>query len=150
MEYSIRRCEERDLTRLVELCGKHAEFEKANYNSTGKKQLLKSVILADMPKLFCYVIEINDKPEGYFSYTFDFSTWDAKPFLYLDCLYIEPDFRGFGIGEKVFEHLRAIAKENECINIQWQTPDFNETAIKFYNRIGGTGKNKVRFFIDMQ
>jgi GNAT superfamily N-acetyltransferase len=63
-------------------------------------------------------------------------------------LYLESEFRGQGIGEVVFEKLKEIAKQNDCINIQWQTPVFNERAIKFYNRIGGTGKDKVRFFID--
>jgi GNAT superfamily N-acetyltransferase len=149
MEYIIRKCEEKDLTELVELCGKHANFEQANYSAVGKILLLKNALFVDTPKLYCFVIENKSKLEGYFTYTFDFSTWDAKAFMYLDCLYLEPNFRGFGIGEIIFENLRFIAQQNNCINIQWQTPIFNERAIKFYNRIGGIGKEKVRFFIDL-
>ena len=148
MEFIIRECKERDLTELVELCRKHSEFEQANYDSTGKETLLKKSIFLDRPKLFCSVIESSNKLQGYFSYTFDYSTWDAKTFLYLDCLYLELSFRGQKIGEIVFDKLKEIAKQNDCVNIQWQTPIFNEKAIKFYNRIGGTGKEKVRFFID--
>ena len=133
---------------MVELCVKHSEFEQANYNPTGKADLLKKALFTDNPKLYCSVIESNNKLQGYFSYTFDYSTWDAQTFLYLDCLYLEPEFRGKKIGEVVFEKLKEIAKQNDCVNIQWQTPIFNERAIKFYNRIGGTGKDKVRFFID--
>lgn len=150
MEYIIRECEENDLTELVELCGKHSDFEQSIYNSTGKEILLKNAIFSDSPKLFCSVIESNNKLQGYFSYTFDYSTWDAQTFLYLDCLYLEPAFRGLRIGEIVFDKLKEIAKQNDCINIQWQTPIFNDRAIKFYNRIGGTGKDKMRFFIDMR
>ena len=150
MEYIIRECEEKDLTELVELCGKHSAFEQANYNPTGKETLLKNALFSDKPKLFCSIIESNNKLQGYFSYTFDYSTWDAQTFLYLDCLYLEPEFRGLRIGEIVFEKLKGIAKLNACINIQWQTPIFNDRAIKFYNRIGGTGKDKMRFFIDIQ
>lgn len=148
MEYIIRKCIEKDLPELVELCGKHSEFEQANYNSAGKEELLKNALFSDTPKLFCSVIEVNNKLQGYFSYTFDYSTWDAQTFLYLDCLYLEPEYRGQRIGEVVFGKLRKIAKQNGCVNIQWQTPIFNERAIKFYNRIGGTGKEKVRFLID--
>jgi ribosomal protein S18 acetylase RimI-like enzyme len=150
MEYIIRKCTENDLPTLVELCQKHADYEQATFDKTGKEALLKRAIFSDSQKLSCYVIEGNNKLGGYFSYTFDFSTWDANFFLYLDCLYLEPEFRGLRIGEKVFEMLKEIAKQNDCINIQWQTPVFNERAIKFYNRIGGTGKDKVRFFIDTQ
>ena len=150
MEYIIRKCEAKDLPALVELCGKHAAFEQADYTLIGKQELLRNAILADVPKLFCFVIESDSKLEGYFSYTFDYSTWDAQTFLYLDCLYLEPAFRGLRIGEIVFNNLKEIAKINNCINIQWQTPIFNNRAIKFYNRIGGIGKDKVRFFINIQ
>jgi ribosomal protein S18 acetylase RimI-like enzyme len=148
MEYIIRECTEKDMPNLVELCGKHSEFEQTNYDPNGKENLLKKAIFSDTPKLFCSVIESNNNLQGYFTYTFDYSTWDAKTFLYLDCLYLEPEFRGQRIGDIVFEKLKAIANQNDCVNIQWQTPIFNERAIKFYNRIGGTGKDKVRFFID--
>lgn len=147
MEYIIRECTKKDLPKLVELCGKHSEFEQANYNRNGKEILLKNAIFSDRPKLYCYVIEISNILQGYFSYTYDYSTWDAQTFLYLDCLYLEPEFRGYRIGEVVFEKLKEIAKKNNCVNIQWQTPVLNERAIKFYNRIGGKGKDKVRFFI---
>jgi ribosomal protein S18 acetylase RimI-like enzyme len=149
MEYIIRECEENDLPVLVELCGKHSDFEKANYNPVGKEILLKNAIFSDKPKLFCSVIESNNKVQGYFSYTFDYSTWDAQIFLHLDCLYLESEFRGLRIGEIVFAKLKVIAKLNDCINIQWQTPIFNERAIKFYNRIGGIGKDKMRFYMNL-
>ena len=148
MEYVIRDCTEKDLPALVDLCGKHSEYEQADYDPTGKEKLLKNAMFSNVPKLFCSVIEANSKLQGYFSYTLDYSTWDAQMFLYLDCLYLEPEFRGQRIGEIVFEKLRGIAAQNNCMNIQWQTPVFNEGAIKFYNRIGGTGREKVRFFID--
>jgi ribosomal protein S18 acetylase RimI-like enzyme len=150
MDYIIRKLEEKDLATLVELCKNHAEYEQATYKSIGKEKQLKNAIFSENPKLYCCVIDSGTELVGYFSYTFDFSTWDAQTFLYLDCLYLEPTFRGLRIGEIVFYKLKEIAKLNDCINIQWHTPIFNDRAIKFYNRIGGTGKNKIRFFIDIQ
>ena len=149
MDYIIRQLEEKDLGTLVELCKNHAEYEQSIYDSNEKEQLLKNAIFDQNPKLYCYVIEIGTELAGYFSYTFDFSTWNAQTFLYLDCLYLEPNFRGLKIGEKIFKKLIQIGQENKCVNIQWQTPIFNERAIKFYNKIGATGKDKRRFFIEL-
>jgi ribosomal protein S18 acetylase RimI-like enzyme len=147
MEYIIRPCKEDDLAQLVMLCQKHAEYERAEFNADEKEALLEEALFAEDAKLFCFVVEINQQVAGYFSYTFDFSTWDAKRFLYLDCLYLDDHCRGHGIGEEVIRKLKEIALQENCVNIQWQTPTFNERAIKFYNRIGGIGKEKMRFTI---
>lgn len=149
MEYITREIQEIDLPRLIELCKNHADYEQASYDTTGKLDLLKNVLFSYSKRLYCFVVEYHSQLIGYYSYTFDFSTWDAKTIMYLDCLYVEPDFRGMKIGEQIFENLREIATLNNCVNIQWQTPAFNERAIKFYKRIGGTGKDKIRFFINL-
>ena len=150
MEYIIRNVLETDLPTLVGLCQKHSEYERTPYNPKGKKDLLKMALFNNNPKLFCLIVESGNKAVGYATYTFDFSTWHAKSFLYMDCLYLEPDIRNFGIGELIIEKLKQIAVDNGCVNIQWQTPTFNERAIKFYNRIGADGKDKIRFFVDLQ
>lgn len=149
MEYLIRTIQPQDLTALVDLCNKHAEYEQAAYDPTNKEQLLSEAIFAENPKLFCWVVEINKQLQGYASYTFDYSTWDAGTFLYLDCLYLEPESRGLGIGEAIMQKLKQRAQQNNCINIQWQTPYFNTNAIRFYERLGGSGKHKVRFIWDL-
>lgn len=142
MEYAIRKVRKAELPRLVEMCESHARYEGAEYYPIGKRQCIEKLLFTPSPKLFCHVIETHEKLIGYFSFTFDISTWDAKAYLHLDCLYLEPEYRGLKIGDKVFEKLRVIAEENDCVNIQWQTPVFNEKAIKFYNRIGAKGRRK--------
>jgi ribosomal protein S18 acetylase RimI-like enzyme len=149
MEYLIREVEEADLPRLIELCKSHAAYEQVNYDATEKLDLLRSAIFSGDKKLYCFVVEFQLQLIGYYTYTFDFSTWDAKTFMYLDCLYIEPSFRGMKIGKRIFDNLKEIATLNNCVNIQWQTPDFNERAIKFYKGIGGRGTGKVRFIMNV-
>jgi len=149
MEYQIRALQTQDLPTLVDLCRKHAEYEQASYDPVNKEKLLKEALFAEAPKLFCWVVESNQQLVGYASYTFDYSTWDAGMFLYLDCLYLEPECRGLGIGDAIMQKLKTIARQNACVNIQWQTPDFNIRAVKFYERIGGIGNNKVRFKWDL-
>ncbi|MBP6385498.1 MAG: GNAT family N-acetyltransferase [Pseudarcicella sp.] len=149
MDYSIRKCKEYDLNKVIELCQKHAIYEQCSYDINSKENLLKYALFSEKPQLYCFVIVINESIEGYFTYTFDFSTWDAGTYLHLDCLYLEPDYRGKKIGDKVIELLKDIAIQNNCINIQWQTPYFIEKAIRFYQRIGAKGKSKIRFSLEV-
>jgi ribosomal protein S18 acetylase RimI-like enzyme len=149
MEYIIRDCEEGDSSALIELCQKHAEFERASYSPEGKEELLRNALFSKDKRLFCLVVEVDTLLVGYTTYTFDFSTWDAGQFLYMDCLYLEPDIRSFGIGEKLIDKLKEIAKLQNCVNVQWQTPQFNERAVKFYERHGAAGKEKVRFTLKL-
>ncbi|MCO4292032.1 GNAT family N-acetyltransferase [Solitalea sp. MAHUQ-68] len=149
MEYLIRSIEEWDLPELVILCQKHAEYERAVYQSAGKEELLRIALFSAIPKLFALVVESNNKVVGYSTYTFDFSTWDAALFLHMDCLYLESEFRSTGIGAVLIERLTHVAVDKGCVNIQWQTPIFNERAIKFYNRLEAIGKEKMRFSLEL-
>lgn len=148
MEYLIRDCQPDDVSAVIDLCQKHAAYERTTFCPIGKEENLRKALFSEHPKLFCLLTEANETIVGYATYTIDFSTWDASQFMYMDCLYLEKEARGFGIGEVIIEKLKQIATVKNCINIQWQTPDFNKRAIKFYHRMGAAGKDKVRFFMD--
>ncbi len=145
MQYSIRDLNKEDLPQLLILIKEHAEYEKAFFSEEGKKERLEEAIFSVSPSLFCKVVVVDSKLSGYFTYTFDFSTWSAQAFLYLDCLYLAEKIRGNRIGEEILKILRTIAIKNACANIQWQTPSFNEAAIRFYLRNGAMAKEKIRF-----
>lgn len=149
MNYLIREIKEKDLDQLLILCNKHADYERVLYRSEGKKEKLLAAFFSEQKQVYGMIVEVLGKIIGYASYTFDFSTWDAQKFIYLDCLYLEKDFRSYGIGKVLIEKIKEIGQINGCINMQWQTPDFNERAIKFYNRIGAVGKAKVRFTLSL-
>jgi ribosomal protein S18 acetylase RimI-like enzyme len=145
MTYTIRPCEQTDLHDLILLCEEHAAYEQSHFDSTGKVALLGSAIFHAPARLTCYVIEVAGIIVGYYSFTLDYSTWDAQQYLHLDCLYLKEAFRGLGIGKHVMKNLIHIAAEKKCVNIQWQTPTFNGAAIKFYQAVGAQSKDKVRF-----
>lgn len=147
MDYIIRPCEEKDLAALVNLCAAHAAYEKSEYSSEGKLEGLRQAIFGSPKRLNVWIVEVKGKAEGFTSFTFDFSTWDASPFLYMDCLYLNESVRSMGIGAEIMQRIREVARENKCVNIQWQTPEFNARAIKFYVGLGSVGKQKMRFFL---
>jgi len=136
----------KDMPKVVELCQAHAAYEKASYSIEGKtEQLVKHFF--DTPAIaYCLLVEIDEQIVGYATFMKQFSTWDAAFYLYLDCLYFESAARGKGLGKSVMEHIWAFAKAENCFQIQWQTPDFNEQAIGFYKKLGAINKTKERFF----
>ncbi len=150
MDYQIKNCTSGDLDRLIILCGQHAMYEHTTYNGEGKLGKLHVALFSGDKHLNCIVAEVAGKVIGYASYTFEFSTWDAENYIHLDCLYLEEAYRSFGIGQVLLEKVKAIGQEAKCINMQWQTPSFNTNAIRFYKRIGGIGKQKVRFKLNLK
>ena len=145
----IRACEPDDLSALVELCIKHAVYEGASYIKEGKVEKLKQILFCPHPSLHCLVVVVDSSVVGYASYTFDYSTWEAGPFLHMDCLYLEPAWRNQGIGHTLVQRIQETAKMAGCQQLQWQTPDVNSGAIQFYARLGAKYKNKVRFYLEV-
>lgn len=146
MQYFIRALLPEDIDALLVLIGEHADYERSPFDSSGKKERLMEAIFA-AKKLHCWVVECNGVVEGFVSFTLDYSTWDAADFIYMDCLYLRAHVRGFGIGAQIITRLRTLAAELNFKNVQWQTPVFNETAIRFYERNGAQSRSKVRFVL---
>lgn len=147
MNYTIRVAKPSDIAEIIQLCAEHAAYEKAAYSPNGKSDKLAHYLFSDTPRLYCIIAEIENKIVGYATYMFEFSTWDASLYVHMDCLFLRESYRGFGIGEALVDKIKAEAKQNNCSLIQWQTPVFNERAIKFYYRIGATSKEKLRMYL---
>lgn len=148
-QYHIRKAGPADIEEIVQLCAEHAEYERAAYEAEGKAEKLFAYLFADEPCLYCLIAEQGDEVLGYATYMFEFSTWDAGFYAHMDCLYLRPQARGFGIGEALVQEIVKAAKAQGCSVVQWQTPDFNVRAIKFYHRIGAQAKSKQRFYLQL-
>ncbi len=149
LKYNIRNAKDNDLVGLVQLCGEHAAFEENDYvSSNSKQENLKQLLFSSPPRIQCLVVEDNHGLVGFATYMLQLSTWDAANYMYLDCLFLRPEARGQGIGKKLMQRIAVRAKEENCINVQWQTPVFNTNAINFYNHLGAESKDKLRFFLN--
>ncbi len=146
VSYKIRKAEQKDLGQLIDLCEAHAHYEQATYERNGKSALLDKALFDKTPKLFCLVVESGQQLIGYATYMIQYSTWDAAEYAYLDCIYLTEASRGMNIGEQLMNRVKEESVKCGCNHIQWQTPDFNTGAIKFYKRIGAFSKSKERFF----
>jgi GNAT superfamily N-acetyltransferase len=84
-----------------------------------------------------YVAEIDGKIVGMALYFFAYYTWVGKS-LYLDDLYVKPEYRGVNIGKALLEKIVAVAKEEKCKRMRWQVLDWNTTAIEFYKKMNAS------------
>ena len=142
----IRNAIQKDVPAIIDLCQAHAAFEKADFDTTNKVELLSAHLFHPDGLVKCLVVEFENDIAGYATYMRQFSTWDAEFYIYLDCLYLKEKYRGQGLGKQLMQRIKADAKALNCNMIQWQTPDFNEKAIRFYQKLGAISKSKERFF----
>lgn len=88
------------------------------------------------PFYFCLIAEHEGLPAGFALYFFSYSTWHGKPGIYLEDLFVLPEFRGHGIGKALLRRVAAIALEKGCSRINWEVLDWNTPAIDFYRSLG--------------
>jgi len=90
----------------------------------------------DQPYYSCLIAEQDGVPAGFAFYFFDYSTWLGRPGLYLEDLFVHPQFRGLGIGKALLQQVAAIAVEKGCARMKWEVLDWNTPAIEFYAAMG--------------
>ena len=88
------------------------------------------------PFYFCLIAEQESRPAGFAFYFFNYSTWLGRPGLYLEDLFVLPEFRGLGGGKALLQQVAAIAVEKGCPRLQWEVLDWNQPAIDFYKAMG--------------
>ena len=132
----IRPAEAADASLILRLIRGLAEYERA----PGEVKATKEDLLRDgfgaKPLFHVVLAEWNGAPVGFAFYFFNYSTWHGRPGLYLEDLFVEPAFRGYGIGKALLVHLAKVAVAQGCTRYQWQVLDWNEPAIKFYEAMG--------------
>lgn len=97
------------------------------------------------PRLHAIVAADDDGIVGYATASLEASTWQGVEFLHMDCLFLREAARGSGVGGLLLTALRELAASLGARELRWQTPDWNEGAIRFYDRTGATRSAKQRY-----
>ncbi|ACD53148.1 GNAT family N-acetyltransferase [Clostridium botulinum] len=126
---------EEDIPAILEFIKKIAVYEKMLDQVVATEETLKESIFQNN-RAHALLVEFNDKVIGYIIYFFNFSTFIGKAGLYLEDIYIDPEYRGNGIGKEAFATLIHIAKEEKCERMEWVCLDWNEPSLNFYESIG--------------
>lgn len=133
---NIRKATPEDVPLIRQFIRDLAEYEREPQAAVATDEDLLRDGFGDEPKFRCLIAEWDRKPAAFAFYFYNYSTWQGRPGLYLEDLFVKPEFRGKGIGKALLLHLASVAVAENCGRFQWQVLDWNTPAIDFYKSLG--------------
>ena len=134
-----------DASTISALCQVHATYERSSFDAAGHAERLESFLTGPSPRLKVWLATSDGQSIGYAAVTREFSTWRAREYLHLDCLFVVEPFRSQGVGRRLLLAVHKSAQAAGLDEVQWQTPQWNEGAIRFYSPISRAfAKEKIR------
>lgn len=125
-----------DVPVLVALINALADYEKLAHEVTGRPDDLAAALFGDRPYAEAVLAWVDGQPAGLALFFHNFSTFLMKPGIYLEDLFVYPDYRGQGIGKALLVYLGKLALARGCGRFEWSVLDWNTPAIEFYQRMG--------------
>ena len=132
----IRPAKIQEVGEVLQLIHDLATYEKAPEQVEARQEDLLNTIFASDPRVFCDLVEVDGQIAGMAIWFLNYSTWQAKHGIYLEDLFIKPEFRGRGYGKALLKHLAKICDEKSYGRLQWWVLDWNSPAIEFYKSLG--------------
>lgn len=135
-EIEIRMAETEDVPVILGLIKKLAEYEKLTDQMTATEELLRKNLFSENRFVEVWLAEYQNQAAGYLIFYYNFSSFLAKAGLFIEDIFVLPEFRSKGIGKKFLLKVIELAKERNCGRVEWNVLDWNEPAISFYKKMG--------------
>lgn len=136
MTLTIRPATAADLPLIAQLIRDLAEYEKLAHEVRFDEAVLEAKLFGPRPYAEVVIGELDGTPQGFALFFHNFSTFEGRPGIYLEDLFVRPAARGAGLGKALLSHLAALAIERDCARLEWSVLDWNEPAIGFYRKLG--------------
>jgi GNAT superfamily N-acetyltransferase len=137
---TIRKATINDIDLIMQFIKDLAEFEKLSDAVVFDKATISKNLFGEVRYAHCLIADYDNEAAGFVIYFFNFSTFEGKPGLYIEDLFVKEDYRGKGIGFKLFRECTKIASEKSCGRMEWSVLDWNP-AREFYEKLGAKGLN---------
>jgi len=137
-EVHVRAASEKEVPLILAFIKELAEYERLSHEVVATEESLREHLFGERPVAEVIVAEEGTDPAGFALFFHSFSTFLGRPGIYLEDLYVRPEFRGRGMGRVLLVHLARLARERGCGRLEWSVLDWNEPAISFYRGIGAS------------
>ncbi|PSK97434.1 ribosomal protein S18 acetylase RimI-like enzyme [Murinocardiopsis flavida] len=143
----VRPAERGDVPEIRRLIGELAEYEKAAESATASEADLAEALFGPQPAAYALIAEAEapgggSAVAGFTVYFRNFSTWTGRHGIYMEDLYVRPEFRGSGLGRAMMAELAAICAERGYTRLEWSVLDWNTPAIDFYLALGAVAMDE--------
>lgn len=136
MTLSIRSARAEDIPLIAQFIRDLAEYERLAHEVRFDEAVLQAKLFGPRPYAEVLIGEIDGEPQGFALFFHNFSTFEGKPGIYLEDLFVRPEARGSGLGKALLKRLAALAVERDCARLEWSVLDWNEPSIQFYLGLG--------------
>lgn len=135
-DFIIRKAETTDVSLVLDFIKKLAAYERLSHEVVATEEQLTKYLFGEEQVAEVVIGYYRDVPVGFALYFYNFSTFLAKPGIYLEDLYVLEEQRGMGFGKALLTYLAKLAVEKDCGRLEWAVLDWNEPAIEFYKSLG--------------
>ena len=136
MTLNIRNAVRADLPLIAQFIRDLADYERLAHEVRFDEAVLGDRLFGARPYAEVLIGEIDRNPQGFALFFHNFSTFEGKPGVYLEDLFVRPEARGSGLGKALLAALARIAVERDCARLEWWVLDWNDPAIQFYKKLG--------------
>ena len=141
-DFLIRKAGKKDVPVVLDFIRKLAQYEKLSHEVTATEEQLEKYLFGDDRVAEVIIGTYMEEPVGFALYFYNFSTFLAKPGIYLEDLYVLEPYRRMGFGKVMLAWLARLAVEKECGRLEWAVLDWNEPSIEFYKSLGARIMNE--------
>ena len=135
-EIRIDAATERDVPLILRFVQELAAYEKLAHECVATEERLRESLFGERPAAEVAIARVGEAPAGFALFFSTYSTFLARPGIYLEDLFVSPEWRGRGVGRALLVHLARLAVGRGCGRLEWAVLDWNEPAIGFYERLG--------------
>jgi GNAT superfamily N-acetyltransferase len=136
MTIAIRPATPADLPLIAQFIRDLAEYEKLSHEVRFDEAKLGANLFGPRPYAEVVIGELDGTPQGFALFFHNFSTFEGRPGIYLEDLFVRPAARGSGLGKALLAHLAKLCTERDCARLEWSVLDWNEPSIGFYKSLG--------------
>ena len=133
--FKIRPADEEDAATIFCLIKELAEYERLSHEVVATEDDIRRSLFGDRPFAEALIGEYENEPVSFALFFYNFSTFAGKPGIYLEDLYVRPNYRSKGLGRQMLVHIARLAKERKCGRFEWSVLDWNTPAIRTYEKL---------------